>query len=248
MALTILCGNKHFRDVQAILFDKDGTLADSFDFLRALAQKRAQLVDARVPGVGEPLLMAFGVSEGQLDPSGLMAVGSRHDNEIAAAAYVAETGCSWPAALAIAREAFSEADNYLQRGADTCPLFPGSREVLIQLAQAGCKLGILSADSPANVQAFATRYDLVPYLQVLQGTDALVPPKPEPALFERACASLGLPPRAALMVGDSALDFEMARRAGAAGAIGIAWGNAQAPALQAADVAIADLREIAIAP
>lgn len=158
----IICRGYRFRAVQAILFDKDGTLVDSFGFLRELAQKRARLVDARIPGVGEPLLMAFGIHDQQLDPTGLMAVGGRRDNVIAAAAYVAETGRSWSESLAIAHAAFTEADNYLQRNDQTCPLFPGSDAVLRSLAAAGLKLGILSADSTANVIAFAERYQLTP--------------------------------------------------------------------------------------
>lgn len=240
------CRDRVFPNVQAVLFDKDGTLADSLDFLRRLAQKRARLVDAQVPGVGEPLLLALGVQAGRLDRVGLMAAGSRRDNEIAAAAYIAETGRSWSEALAIAQAAFTEADHSLQRRADTCPLFPGSRERLAHLAAANLKLGLLSADTTANVEAFATDHDLRPYLQLLQGTDPQGPAKPEPACFLQACAALGVAPAATLMVGDTALDFDMARQAGAAGVVGIAWGDGATPAQPGADVVITDLRELVL--
>jgi phosphoglycolate phosphatase len=48
------------------------------------------------------------------------------------------------------------------------------------------------------------------------------------------------------MVGDSGGDIEMARRAGAAGCIGICWGSPQAAHLEAADVAISQLDEIEV--
>jgi phosphoglycolate phosphatase len=51
----------------------------------------------------------FGIEGDTLDPTGLMAVGSRRENEIAAAAYIAETGRGWIESLAIARSAFEEA-------------------------------------------------------------------------------------------------------------------------------------------
>ena len=139
--LTIACQDKKFSNIEAVIFDKDGTLADSRDFLRQLAHWRSRLIDARIPGVGEPLLMAFGMIDDSLDATGLMAVGSRRENEIAAAAYIAETRRSWFESLSIARSAFDEADRSVEERAILSPLFPGSREVLKALAAAGLKLG-----------------------------------------------------------------------------------------------------------
>lgn len=241
--VTIRCRDVTFPNIQAVIFDKDGTLEDSQVFLRELAQKRSRLIDAQIPGMGEPLLMAFGVNGANLDPTGLMAVGSRRESEIAAAAYIAETGRGWLESLAIARNAFEEADRYLKESAHTSPLFAGSLDVLKFLSDAGLKLGILSAATTARVQAFVKRHQLDPYIQLQQGVDE-GPSKPDPLLFLQACQTLGVEPASTLMVGDSAGDIEMARRAGAAGCIGICWGTPQAAHLEAADVAIAQLDEI----
>lgn len=141
---TIQCGTVRFENVQAVLFDKDGTLADSQNFLRSLGRRRVRLIDAQIPGVQDPLLMAFGLEGHQLNPEGLLAVGTRLENEIAAAAYVAETGRGWIEAIAIVRSQFAEADQLLKRKADSTPLFEGALEVLQALATAGVKVGILS--------------------------------------------------------------------------------------------------------
>ncbi|NEP11151.1 MAG: HAD family hydrolase [Symploca sp. SIO2C1] len=241
----IRCRDTTFPNIQAIIFDKDGTLEDSQVFLRELGQKRARLIDAQIPGIGEPLLMAFGIQEDTLDPTGLMAVGSRRENEIAAAAYIAETGRGWLESLAIAHNAFAEANRYLKDAANTSPMFTGSLEVLKFLSEAGLKLGILSADSTVGVQAFVKRHQLEPYIQLQQGVEE-GPSKPDPALFIQACQTLGVEPASTLMVGDSLGDIEMARRAVAAGCIGICWGAPEAAHLQAADVVIAQLDEIQI--
>lgn len=243
--VTIRCRNITFTDIQAVIFDKDGTLEDSQVFLRELGQKRSRLIDAQIPGIGEPLLMAFGINGDTLDPTGLMAVGSRHENEIAAAAYIAETGRGWLESLAIAHSAFAEADRYLKDAAGTSPLFTGSLEVLKSLWGAGLKLGILSADSTARVQAFVTRHQLEPYIQLQQGVDEGLS-KPDPALFLQACQTLGVEPASTLMVGDSVGDIEMAKRAGAAGCIGICWGTLEAAHLEGADVVISQLDEIQV--
>ncbi len=243
--VTIRCRDVSFPNIQAVIFDKDGTLEDSQVFLRELGQKRSRLIDAQIPGIGEPLLMAFGINGEKLDPTGLIAVGSRRETEIAAAAYIAETGRGWLESLAIARSAFEEADRYLKDAANTTPLFVGSLEVLKFLCEAGLKLGILSAASTPRVQAFVKRHQLEAYIQLQQGVDE-GPSKPDPALFLQACQTLGVEPASTLMVGDSAGDIEMARRAGAAGCIGICWGTPKAAHLEGADVAIAQLDEIQV--
>jgi phosphoglycolate phosphatase len=241
--IDIECRGVTFKNVEAILFDKDGTLEDSEDFLRTIAIARSRRVDAQIPGTGDPLLMAFGLVDNQVDPTGLLAVGSRHENEIAAAAYVAETGRGWLESLAIARQAFADADELLKNDNKHSPLFVGSLETLQMLSNKGLKLGILSADTTERVRSFVNHYRLEPYIQVQMGVDS-GPSKPDPALFLQACEALGVPANATLMVGDSPADIEMAKRAGAAGCIGISWRPSSPGRLAGADVAIAQLDDI----
>lgn len=241
---TIECRGVKFANIEAVIFDKDGTLEDTADFLRNLGQKRARMIDAQIPGVGEPLLMAYGIDGGSLDPAGLMAVGSRRENEIASAAYVAETGRGWLESLEIVRRAFEEADRALQKNAP-CPIFTGTKEVLKFLADGDLKLGILSADTSENVRRFVYHYQLEPYIQLQMGVDGGVS-KPEASLFLEACQTLGVKPTSALMVGDSPVDIKMARNAQAAGCIGICWGKPARSHLEGADVIISELKEILI--
>ncbi len=243
--VTIVCKKIKFPKIEAIIFDKDGTLQDSQKFLWELGRKRAQIVDAEIPGIGEPLLAAFGISEDALDPKGLIAVGSRRENEIAAATYIAETGRSWFESLAIATKAFAEAEQYITQRSQSSLIFPGSVEVLKFLFLAGLKLGILSADSTAGVEAFVDRHKLFEYIQLTMGVQGELT-KPDPRLFLKACQALEVKPEATIMVGDSQGDMAMAKAAGAAGAIGISWGTPEAAHLETADVAISFLNEIQI--
>lgn len=240
----IQCRDVRFDDIEAVIFDKDGTLANSESFLRFLGQKRSRLIDAQIPGVGEPLLMAFGIADDNLDPTGLMAVGSRRENEIAAAAYIAETGRGWLESLDIARKAFDEAEKVFGNEGPA-PMFEGSLEVLKLLSGTGLKLGILSADTTDKVQEFVSYHQLENYIELAMGVD-YGPSKPDPSLFIKGCQSLGVEPAATLMVGDSPVDIEMANRAGAAGCIGIGWGQSRGDRLQGASVAIAHLNEIRV--
>ena len=243
--VAVRCQNLTFEAIAAIVFDKDGTLEDSAAFLRATGQKRSRLLDARIPGIGEPLLMAFGIDGDAIDPAGLMAVGSRQENEIAAAAYIAETGREWLESLEIARNAFVEADEVLGRS-EPAPLFPGCREVLATLSNAGIKLAILSADTSEAVSAFVSHHKLEAFFQLWVGTDDLSVAKPDPARLRQVCLDLDVPLEKTLVVGDSAVDVEMGKRALAAGAIAICWRGRPPNRLRGANVTIARLDEIQI--
>jgi phosphoglycolate phosphatase len=240
--VSIHCLDRQFHDIQAIIFDKDGTLEDSGDYLRNLAQKRARLVDSQIPGVGEPLLMAFGVNGNILDSTGLQAVGSRKENEIAAAAYIAETGRSWSEARQIVDRAFTEADRVMHSSIAT--MFPGCKDSIVGYAQVGLKLGIVSAANTTQVTKFAEHHQLTAYFQLLLGSDKHFA-KPDPRLFIHACEHLGVNPAQTLMVGDSMWDMDMANKGGAAGCIGISWHQLGRP-LASADVMITDLRELRV--
>jgi phosphoglycolate phosphatase len=240
--VTIKCRNVTFSNIEAIVFDKNGTLEDSEAYLRVLAQKGARILDAQIPGIGEPLLMAFGVNGDNLDPAGLIAVASRRETEVAAAAYIAETGRSWFESLTISRQALEDAEKYV--GKTASPLFVGSLEVLKSLSYAGLKLGILSAATTQEVRAFVQHHQLGNYIQLSMGVDE-GPSKPDPVLFLQACLALGVEPSTTLMVGDSVGDMQMARHAQAAGCIGITW-IGKAENVQGADVVIHQLDEIQV--
>jgi phosphoglycolate phosphatase len=240
--LNIRCGNLEFCEIQAVIFDKDGTLENSTNFLYQLAQKRARLIDAQIPGVGEPLLMAYGIQGGHLDPAGLMGVGSRQESLISSAAYVAETGRDWIAAKNLVEQAFDEADKTITN--DVREMYPGSRELLMALHSTGTKLGILSNAPSTDVADFVRQHQLGSLLSLEMGADGEIT-KPDPSLFLMACDRLQVSPSHTLMIGDSAGDIEMSQRAGGMGCIAMAWGTA-APHLQKASVVIHQLTEIEI--
>ncbi len=239
---TIKCGDVVFSHIQAILFDKNGTLEDSQIYLRALGQKTVRIIDAQIPGIDAPLLMALGIDGDRLDLAGLMAVASRRDTKIAAAAYITETGRGWFESLKIAAQAFEEAEECLSR--TTTPLFPGSLEILRSLSSAGLKLGILSAATTQDVEKFVAIHQLEPYITLKMGVDHGLN-KPEPELFIQACLALGVEPGKTLMVGDSVGDMQMARHAQAAGCIGITWIN-DSKSVRGADVVINQLDQIQV--
>lgn len=243
--VSVHCNGVVFANIQAIVLDKDGTIADVAQFLRSLGHRRSRLIDAQIPGVQDPLLMAFGLNGSRLDAAGLLAVGTRHENEIAAAAYIAETGRSWYAALEMARSAFQEADQSLPRKAEHTPPFPGIVEWLRSLTASGLQLALLSSDTTENVQDFMQVYQLESLFTIGQGADTQ-PVKPDPRPFLSICHALDLDPAHVLMIGDAEVDAVMAQKAGAAGSIGVTWGWSPPVLLEHADCVTAQWREITV--
>ena len=241
--ISINCLDRQFQNIQAIIFDKDGTLEDSAAYLRKLAQKRSDAIDAVVPGLGEPALKAFGVHHNILDPAGLQAVGSRTENQIVAAGYIAATGKSWMTAIDLAHQAFVTADAVFR--STPASMFPGCLEQIQTFASAGIKLGIVSAATTSQVTRFAEYHQLQSYFQVLLGSDRQFA-KPDPQLFQYACDELGVNPAQTLMIGDGAGDMAMGSQGGAVGCIGISWDGVSTP-LAGADLMITDLSQLHVA-
>ena len=245
MSMAIACQGLKLDNIDAVIFDKDGTLEDSSEYWRGVGVERARSIDAQIPGVGEPLLMAFGIIDNTIDAAGLMAVGSRWENEVAAAAYIAETGRSWHEARLIAQRAFAEVSEskYLVKNHQTAPLFSDVKQIFSSLAEAGIKIGILSADSTAGVEDFVAKHQLEAYVQLAMGTDHKIA-KPNPQLLIQACQALSVTPESTIVVGDARADIEMAKAAGAASAISIC--RQKATKIELADIQISSLLEIKI--
>lgn len=237
---TIRCGETKFEKIQAVLFDKDGTLANVEGYLRSLGQVRAGLVAACVEGEGcspadstlEPqLLAAFGQGDGWIDPSGLMAVGSREYNEVAAAAYVVATGrLGWGAALTQVKTAFCKADVELPFKAAQTPMLAGVSRLFSALALADVALGIVSSDVHREVEAFVDYYNCNE-ISWYCGESSEYLPKTHPDFLGFACESMGVSPLSTLVVGDSVSDLALAQQ-GAAGFVAMLGGWSRLPVIE----------------
>jgi phosphoglycolate phosphatase len=243
--VTLCCGQLTYSGIAAILFDKDGTLANVEAYLMELGRHRLQLLAARFPEAYEPLCNIFNLNLDHLKPEGLLAVASRRDCEVAAAAIVAASGYSWVFALEAVQTSFRDADQAYPSKATQTPVFEGIVKLLQGLRAASLKIGILSADTLDNVQDFVEYYQLQAEVQLWMGVES-GPSKPDPNLFWQACTALQVEPHATLMVGDAETDMLMGHAAGAVGCIGASWGWRLPPRLATADVHLTSPQDIQI--
>lgn len=119
------------------------------------------------------------------------------------------------------------------------PLYPGAREVLMQLDQGEVVLGIATGKSQRGLLASLENHGLRRHFLTLQTAD-MAAGKPDPEMLHRAMSDAGTAPHETVLIGDTSYDMEMAGNAGVT-AIGVAWGYHESDELrQAGAAAIAE--------
>jgi phosphoglycolate phosphatase len=250
--VNIRCGDRVFNHIQAVIFDKDGTLSNSAAYLRLVTLKRWEILSSTLPDptpadFGPMLFQAWGLRHDRVDPKGMLAVASQREEEIFTAGCVAALGYSWIEALAIVQASFATAAQALDSKHKLTPAFPGILPLLQQLRTAGLKLGILSADVLPNIHSFIHQHQFDPYFDFCQGEQAGLS-KPDPQLLALTCNGLGIEACHVLVIGDSSADIELAKQGAAAGAIGVSWGWHEHFDIPNADVMLRSVDQIQIAP
>jgi len=222
--------------VNAILFDKDGTL---FDFHatwsvwtgRAIEHlsKGDSAVAARLAEVTH-----FDVATRKLRPtSPVIAFTSAHVDEIFLSALPDHLTNG-----ALAFLAQSAAD------VDIVPAVP-LRECLAGLAARGLALGVMTNDTEFGARTHLGKAGVADMFRFIAGFDSGYGAKPDPAPLLAFAKTVDVAPETVVMVGDSIHDLEAGRAAGMQ-TIGVLTGVAiQADLAPYADVVLADVGHIA---
>jgi phosphoglycolate phosphatase len=188
------------RAFSALLFDLDGTLIDSAADIacalnRALAEQQLGGLPAatvrELIGRGVPTLIERALAR-------LLPPGTAVDS----------------ARLRAAFDVHYEALYDLQQVRSQ--LYPGVRSGLAALFERGWPLAVVTNKPTAAALRLLRHLEIAQYLALVVGGDQGLPRKPHPQPLLAACAGLGVPPAAALMIGDSQTDVQAARAAGLA--------------------------------
>jgi phosphoglycolate phosphatase len=215
------CGN---RPLEAVLFDKDGTMSHSEPMLVALAQARVfhclALADLaaddpeRHHDLGDLLHRAYGLAPESVHPAGTMAVASRDQNLVVTATALVQVGLGWPEALAMAEAVFARTDALHGQGSEQRPApTAGLRPLLEALTLAGVRCAVISNDHVDGIEAFLAAHDLASYVQAVWSAEHQ-PRKPDPAAVLGLCDELGVAVESCALIGDANSDLRMARAAG----------------------------------
>ncbi|MBQ4808141.1 HAD-IA family hydrolase [Phaeobacter sp. HS012] len=189
-------------DLRLILFDVDGTLADSEGTIVQCMQEAFEMYE-RKP-VKQDILSIVGLSlpeaVAQLAPD--LHPESR---DIVVGRY---------------KDAYHRAR--VTKGAGHSPLYPGAAEVLAELnAVPHYLLGVATGKSQRGLDALIEAHELRCFV-TRQCADHH-PSKPHPSMVLRAMAETGVLPEHTVMIGDTSFDIDMGRAAGVR-TIAVNWG------------------------
>lgn len=103
---------------------------------------------------------------------------------------------------------------YLEINGQYARVYPGVREGVAAMREAGLKLACLTNKPGDFARPLLERTQLAPFFDALFGGEAFERKKPDPLPLIRSCEALGVTPSRALMIGDSSNDARAARAAG----------------------------------
>ncbi len=232
--------------IRAILFDKDGTLVD----LRATWVPRFHAAAgalARAAGLSEgfaaELLRRLGwdPATGRLDADSPLLWATNR--------MIAERWGAQPELRRLVERGIDPLATALRALEDeeTHPPVPVGdvAGLFARLSARGLVLGLATMDREAAARRTAQRLGIGDRLAFVAGCDSGFGTKPEPGMVEAFCATVGVPPRAVALVGDSPADLLMARAAGCALAVAVRSGGGPAPVLgRLADHLLQDVHEL----
>jgi len=213
--------------LRLVVFDVDGTLVDSqADIVAAMthAFDRAGHPPPAIEAVLGIVGLSLDVAMARLAPA------------LTPADHVAMVG--WYKEAYMGLRAKSGA-------AVSSPLYPHAAEMLAALhARPETLLGVATGKSRRGLDKLLQGHDLGHYFVTQQVSDHH-PSKPHPSMLEAALSDVGLDTDAAVMVGDTTYDMEMAAAAGLP-FIGVAWGYHDPSRLTGAAAILEDFRELPV--
>jgi phosphoglycolate phosphatase len=237
--------------VNALLFDKDGTLFDFSSLWGGWADRLLEeVLHAVAPSAAHlrlgPLIGWDGASR-RYDPVGPLAMGSIPDVLTALATGLYRHGVPWHRA----KEAVVHARRHTDATFDWAAalrLTSGVMELLEQAGRAGLAVGVVTADDTATALAHLELAGLAGTIGAVVGDDMVTAGKPDPEPVAAVCRALGVQPAHSALFGDTAGDIRCGRLAGVGVMVGVAGTAELAAPLGDADHVVADFSAVRVHP
>ncbi|QLC74528.1 HAD-IA family hydrolase [Pseudomonas sp. LPB0260] len=178
-------------DYQLLVFDWDGTLVDSIGRIVEAMHRAADACELRrCSDVQVKGIIGLGL------PEAIRSLYPELDEPVRVERF---------------RRCYSE--QYLLLESEPSALFPGVAEALEAFRVAGYRLAVATGKGRNGLQRVLAQRGWLNYFDATRCADESAS-KPEPLMLEQILAYCEVSPERALMVGDSAFDLQMARRAG----------------------------------
>ena len=210
------------REIELMVFDKDGLMFQSQAFWSELGNERMRKLREVLPekDVEEwAKLNGLTLENGSVvhtEPKGILATASpREECAVMAGFIVGKLSVPWEKGLSAARDVFLRADRDLSLARALSPR-QGFPEILGRLRKAGIRYAVATSDTYERVlDSFALVGETPPELIVFP--DMVEHGKPDPDMLFYLSEKSGVPLEKIAMVGDSYVDVKMAYLAGSLG-------------------------------
>ena len=229
-------------DFKGVLFDKDGTLSNSEPYLikisnlrikKSIEKLKQDLCKEDINKFNTIIKTVYGLENNHLNPNSSIAIASKHENLISTATIFSLLGMDWSRSITLAKEIFIQADqeNAIdQKGNHQRSLLPGSQKMLKKLKKAQIKCAIISNDTKEGIKDFLILNNLDTQFTAYCSSDDY-PSKPDPNAVKKLCQKINLDPSECVLIGDSEIDMQMAKKAKIGFAIGYVAGWSIKPKL-----------------
>ncbi len=207
-------------DIQAVLFDKDGTLLDFNRTWLAPYEAAANFISDK--------------SKGQLSPESILAAGGYiavdqtwKPDSLLASGSNGQILESWNGMLDSplnAQDVTQIGEMFTLAASQYIPACEPLRPCLEQLKSRGMSLGIATMDDQDHAENMSIGLGINDLFDFICGADSGFGVKPEPGMVEAFAAATGLSTSQIAMVGDSPKDIKMGLNAGAGLSIGVLTG------------------------
>jgi phosphoglycolate phosphatase len=215
--------------VEAVLFDKDGTLIDSHRYWGRIIEKRAAAIIRHYslgPDLYEGLCSAMGFSlrDRTLLPDGPIALVSRE--EVIDAVHRFLLGRQVPSSTGVLADIFTrEHTLFLPEMFEHIRLLPAVREILVGLRSQAVKLAVVTTDTIINTRETLRYLGIDGFFDAVIGKESTTQAKVTGGPAREALRMLHSRPEHTVSIGDAPMDLVMATNSGLKAGIGIATGQ-----------------------
>jgi len=224
----IKVGREVIRDVQLVVFDKDGTLIDVHTYWVNMIKFRAELIIKKLC-LGEEeklgLMDSMGVDIGlwKIKPEGPVGIKKREIVLQAGVEYLISHGM--PDQTSLFEEAFREVDKNSMKHFHTIikPL-DGLFELFEGLKKRFCFIAIATTDRTERAKLAMRHIGVENSIDFIVGADLVKKPKPATDMTDLITNKLGIPKESSVMVGDAVSDIQMGINAKFRASIGVSSG------------------------
>ena len=112
-------------------------------------------------------------------------------------------------------------------------LFPGVADTLRRIHDSGIRMTVASSRTTDSIEDFCRHIGIENLFEMIVGADKVTRHKPDPETVTYTLDRLGIAPSDALVVGDMPVDIEMGKGAGCT-TVGVSYGNSNRAALEQA--------------